>query len=307
MRTLVTGATGFLGRAICSRLESPVILSRDAVAAKTRLPGATAHAWDWEQGAPNPEVFHGVESVIHLAGEPVAEGRWTDEKKRRIRASRREGTRRLVEGLAQLPSPPKVLVCASAVGYFGEGGDAELDESSPPGTDFLAGVCVEWEQAALTAKSLGMRVVCVRIGVVLGGGGGALARMLTPFRMGLGGRLGSGKQWMPWVAMDDVVGLFLHALSSPDVEGPMNAVAPTPVTNADFTQALGRAVHRPAILPVPALALRLALGEMSGVLLGSQKVIPRRALASGYVFRQVDLDACLQAAVTSGLETKRRA
>jgi uncharacterized protein (TIGR01777 family) len=280
-------------------LDSPVILSRDAVAAKRVLPRATAHAWDGDRGAPDPEVFEGVEAIIHLAGEPVAEGRWTDDKKRRIRASRLDGTRRLVEGLARLVSPPKVLVCASAVGYYGDGGEGELDEMSPPGTDFLAKVCVEWEQAAVEATSLGMRVVCVRMGVVLGRGGGALARMLTPFRMGVGGRLGTGKQWMPWVALDDVVGIFLHAVSSPGVEGPLNAVAPTPVTNADFTQALGRAVHRPAILPMPALALRLALGEMSTVLLGSQKVIPRRTLASGYVFRQVDLSGCLQAAVTS--------
>jgi len=299
MRTLVTGATGFLGRAICSHLESPVILSRDPVAAQRTLPRATAHAWDGEQGAPHPAAFEGIEAVIHLAGEPVAEGRWTVEKKRRIRDSRRDGTRRLVEGLARLSSPPKVLVCASAVGYFGEGGEVELDESSPPGTDFLAQVCVEWEQAAMAAKSLGLRVVCVRIGVVLGREGGALARMLTPFRMGVGGRLGSGKQWMPWVAMEDVVGIFLHAQSSPEVEGPLNAVAPTPATNAEFTQVLGRAVHRPAILPVPALALRLALGEMAGVLLSSQKVVPRRTLASGYMFRQVDLADCLRAAVTS--------
>ena len=275
-----------------------MVLSRDVAGVRTRLPAATARAWDWRQGAPTADAFEGVEAVIHLAGEPVAEGRWTEEKKNRIRESRREGTRRLVEGLAALASPPKVLVCASAVGYYGEAGDHDLEETSPPGTDFLAGVCVEWEREAMAATSLGVRVVCVRIGVVLGRGGGALARMLTPFRLGLGGRLGSGKQWMPWVALDDVVGIFLHALSSPGVEGALNAAAPTPVTNAEFTRALGRVLHRPAILPVPAAALRAAFGDLAGVLLCSQKVLPRRTLASGYAFQHVDLASCLRTLVT---------
>ena len=184
--------------------------------------------------------------MFNLAGEPVSEGRWTDEKKRRIRDSRVVGTRDLVAGLALLKSRPRVLVSASAVGYYGDRGDEELDERSAAGHGFLAEVCADWEREAMAASQLGIRVVCVRIGIVLAPGGGALARMLTPFRMGVGGRLGSGRQWMPWIHIKDVAGIMLHASWNNEINGPMNAVAPSPVTNADFTRALAHAVHRPA-------------------------------------------------------------
>jgi uncharacterized protein (TIGR01777 family) len=220
--------------------------------------------------------------VFNLAGEPVAEGRWTDERKRRIRDSRVLGTRNLVAGLAGLTTRPRVLVSASAVGYYGDRGDQTLDETSSPGHGFLADVCVEWEREALAAERLGIRVVCVRTGIVLAHGGGALAKMLTPFRMGAGGKLGNGRQWMPWIHLDDEVGILLHAMKDARLHGAINAVGPRPVTNAEFTRALGRAMHRPAFLPVPKTALRLAFGEMSEILTASQRVLPKEAERTGY-------------------------
>ncbi len=273
MRALVTGATGFIGRPLLSKLDAAAVLTRDPERARRSLPGADAHAWAPEVGPPPDAAFRGVDVVFNLAGEPVAEGRWTAERKRRIRDSRVLGTRNLVAGLAAQASRPRVLVSASAVGYYGDRGDEELDEGSAAGSGFLAEVCVEWEREAMAAERLGVRVVCVRTGIVLGRsspaaggcagstggcdgaarcarrGGGALGRMLTPFRFGVGGRLGSGRQWMPWIHLDDVVGIMLHACREEGVRGAINAVGPRPVTNAELTRALGRALHRPAILP----------------------------------------------------------
>jgi uncharacterized protein (TIGR01777 family) len=230
--------------------------------------------------------------VIHLAGENVAQ-RWTAEARRRIRDSRVESTRNLVRALAKLERKPGVLVCASAVGYYGSRGDETLTEASAPGAGFLPDVCVAWEREAQAAEALGIRVVRMRTGVALDPRGGALKKLLPVFRMGAGGRLGDGRQWMPWIHLDDLAALFVFVLENP-VAGPVNAVAPQPVSNADFTRELALALHRPALLPVPALALRLLLGEMSEVLLASQRVVPQAAEAAGFRFRFPELGGALR-------------
>jgi len=278
MRALVTGATGFIGRRLVSRLERPVVLGRGPI---------------------EPAVLDGIDTVFNLAGEPVAAGRWTDEKKRRILESRELGTRRLVEEIAARSARPKVLVSASAVGYYGSRGDEPLDESAAAGDDFLARVCVAWEREAAKAADLGLRVVRLRIGVVLGSGGGALAQMLPPFRLGLGGPLGDGRQWMPWIHLDDVVSLMLFAAERQDVSGALNAVAPSPVTNADFTRELAAALHRPAFLRVPYVVLRLAMGELAEVLFASQRALPKAALAHGFRFEHPEIAGAIRAAVSS--------
>jgi len=299
MRALITGATGLVGRHLLGRIENPVVLSRNPDEARRRLGSVEAHAWNPAGGPAPAEALRGVEVVFNLAGEPVADGRWSDEKKRRIRDSRVAGTRNLVSAFATLETRPKVLVSASAVGYYGDRGDEELDERSTPGHGFLAEVCVDWEREAMAAEQLGVRVVCVRIGIVLAPGGGALASMLTPFRLGLGGRLGNGKQWMPWVHIKDVAGVMLLASRNDAIRGPMNAVAPRPVTNLDFTRALAHAVHRPALLPVPRAAIRLAFGELSDILIASLRVFPRVAEHSGYIFDHPDLAGALDDVMTS--------
>lgn len=305
MKTLVTGATGLIGRALVGRLESTVILSRDPEQATSSLPGVEAHPWAPEAEPPPAKALQGVEVVFHLAGAPVAAGRWTAERKRRIRDSRVLGTRNLVAGLAAQASRPRVLVSASAVGYYGDRGDDELDERSAPGRGFLAEVCVEWEREALAAERLGLRVVCVRTGVVLASSGGALAKMLTPFRMGAGGKLGSGRQWMPWIHLDDEVGILLHAMRDARIHGAINAVAPRPVTNAEFTRALAASLHRPAFLPLPKAALCLAFGEMSELLTASQRVLPKEAEGTGYAFRYPELAGGLAAALAGAAPSER--
>jgi uncharacterized protein (TIGR01777 family) len=301
MRAVVTGATGLIGRALLPHLLPPVaVLSRDEKRAAKLLGGVEVHRWDPEEGPAPPQAFRGADVVFHLAGEPAAEGRWTPEKKRRIHDSRVVGTRNLVAGLAAVEKRPKVLVSASAVGYYGDRGDETLDENAAPGRGFLADVCEGWEREAMAAAQLGLRVVCVRVGVVLSLAGGALPRMLPAFRMGAGGRLGNGAQWMPWIHLEDIVGILLHASRTDALRGPLNGVAPSPVTNADFTSALARAVHRPALLPVPAIALRIAFGEMSEILMSSQRVVPRLARETGYAFRHPALDAALLALLTPG-------
>jgi hypothetical protein len=303
MRAVVTGATGLVGRALLRRLTPPVaVLTRDDARARRLLGPVDAYRWSPEAGPAPVAALRGADVVFNLAGEPVAEGRWTPERKRRIRDSRVAGTRNLVAALRALDRRPHVLVSASAVGYYGDRGDDGLDEDAPPGRGFLADVCVDWEREAMAATDLGLRVVCVRIGLVLSPGGGALAKMLPAFRFGAGGRLGSGRQWMPWVHVDDIVGLLLHAARVDTLRGPLNGVAPVPVTNADFAAALGRAVRRPALLPAPAFALAVALGEMSGMLLASQRLRPERALASGYAFAHPTLDEALASLLAPGAE-----
>lgn len=297
MKSLVTGATGFVGRRLCQLLSAPNILTRKPEAAPAEFSDSACFRWNAESDLPPAEAFGGCEAIFHLAGEPVAEGRWTDAKKARIRDSRTQGTQRLVSALRSLESPPKVLVSASAVGYYGTRGDEGLDEKSPAGTGFLADVCREWETAALKAEEFGVRVVTIRVGLVLGAQGGALARMLPLFKLCAGGPLGAGSQWMPWVHVDDLARLFVFAAENESLRGPVNGVGPDPVSNRDFTRALGRAVRRPAFVPAPAFGLRLALGEFADVLLASQRVLPRMAEEAGFEFRYKTIDAALSACV----------
>jgi len=245
--------------------------------------------------SPPAEAWEGVEAVIHLAGEPVAGARWTEEQKRRVRDSRTKGSRNLVAGMRATPRPPKVLVSASAVGFYGDRGNEILNESSAPGSGFLSEVCLDWETEAARARELGVRVAFVRTGVALSLSGGALEKMLLPFKLGLGGRLGDGRQWFPWIHIEDVVGIFLHALMSPDVNGPINGVAPGIVTNEEFTRELAAALNRPVFFPVPELALRVLMGEMAEVVTASQRVVPQVALDTGYRFKYPNLRPALDA------------
>ena len=275
MNVAITGASGFLGRALSERLRASG-RSVTAISLRTQAP---------------PESFAGCQAVVHLAGEPVAQ-RWTAAARDRILNSRIQGTRSLVAGLRK--HPPAVLVSASAVGYYGSRGDEILTEDSPPSSDFLGQVARGWEQEARAAEQFGVRVVTPRIGVVLGRGGGALAQMLLPFRLGVGGRLGAGNQWMSWIALDDLVSLIEFAITDAALRGPVNAVAPNPVTNAVFTRELAAVLHRPAIFPVPAFALKILFGEMSQILLGGQRAIPQAALRAGFQFRFVELSEALR-------------
>jgi uncharacterized protein len=294
MNYLVTGASGFIGQhltqALLDRGDSVHYLARRK---SNRIDQrAIFHAWQTESQPVLEEVpfFH---AVIHLAGEPVSQ-RWNTEVKRKIFDSRVDGTRHLVSALGKRSQPPAVLVSASAIGYYGNRGDEALTEDSAPGSDFLAEVCIAWEREAARAREFGMRVVPIRISVVLGREGGALPKMLTPFRLGLGGRLGSGRQWMSWIHAGDLVRLILFAIENETVIDVLNGSSPDPVTNLEFTHALAKAVHRPALFPVPPAALRLALGEMAGAVLGSQKVLPQAAQRYGFAFRFPVLADALQ-------------
>jgi uncharacterized protein (TIGR01777 family) len=300
MRVAITGATGFIGRRLVHRLladgHTLVALTRDVERAHRVLPvRCAAVPWNPEGGEVHAAALRGADAVVHLAGEGVAAGRWTKTRKDAIRTSRVDGTRALVAALGELTAAvrPRVLVAASAIGIYGDRGDTELTEESAPGSGFLADVCRAWEAETAAAAALGMRTTIVRIGVVLGRNGGALERMLPPFRLGAGGRLGGGRQWMSWIHIDDLIELFVLALTDARVSGPLNGVAPRPVTNATFTRALGRALHRPALLPVPALALRVVFGEMATVLLASERVLPRAALRLGFRFAHAEVDDAL--------------
>ncbi|OKY76941.1 MAG: TIGR01777 family protein [Desulfobulbaceae bacterium DB1] len=283
MKAMMSGGTGFVGKHLAARLDTPILLGRNPARIQREMQGVEARQWDL--GRPlDPAVFSGVDTVFHLAGESVFKGRWNAEKKDRILRSRVEGTKNLVTALGQTPNPPATLLCASAIGYYGSRGAEMLNESSPAGNDFLATVCKSWEEEARKAEEFGIRVVSLRIGVVLGADGGALPQMLLPFKLGLGGRLGSGDQYMSWIHIDDLVSLMLHAAGDKNIKGPINAVTPNPVTNREFTAQLAAALHRPALLPVPGFALKIALGEFAEVLLSSQRVLPETALLSGFHF-----------------------
>lgn len=293
MNITVSGASGLIGRRILKVLakdgHSLTVLSRHA---GTNLPpGVRLSVWDAARGEPSADGLRDADAVIHLAGAPVAQ-RWNAQVKQEIRDSRVAGTRNLVQALAKMPRKPQALICASATGYYGSRGDEVLAEASAPGNDFLAEVCVAWEKEAQAAEALGMRVVRVRTGIVLDARGGALPRMLPPFKMGVGGKLGSGKHWMSWIHLDDLAALFQFALTNP-VSGAVNGVSPNPVTNADFTRTLAAAVHRPAIFPMPAFALRLLFGEMGAILLASQRVAPKAAESAGFKFRFPELAGAL--------------
>lgn len=297
----MTGATGYVGKNLRPKLREAghalVVLARDPSRTAALVPGARIFAWDGVVGLPPAEAFDGVDAVINLIGESVAR-RWTVERKRRFRDSRVLATRALVERMAGLAESarPRVLVSMAGVGYYGDRADEVLTEKSAPGQGFLAKLGEEWEAAALEAVALGVRTVVFRSGVVLGPGGGILGKLLPLFRLGLGGRLGSGRQYFPWIQLEDLLRLFLYALATEGLTGAVNAVAPEPATNAEFTVALGQALHRPAALAVPALALRLGLGEMADeMLLVSQRVSPIHALESGFDFNYPLLGPALKA------------
>jgi uncharacterized protein len=297
MRVTLTGATGLIGsklvRALRERGDDVTVLSRSPEKAAALL-GVEAAAWDPMGGAAPAAALAGRDAVVHLAGEPVAQ-RWNDASRRAIAESRAVGTRNLVAALRALDDAerPGALVSSSAVGYYGKHGDERVTESTPPGDDFLAGVCVAWEREADAAAELGLRIVKVRTGVVLDKTGGALKTMLPPFRLGVGGPVAGGRQYLPWIHVDDLVGLYLRALDDASWSGPYNGSAPEPVTNKDFSKALGRALHRPAIAPVPALAIKLLYGDMAEIVTEGQRAVPERALAGGYAFRHADLDEAL--------------
>ena len=293
MKVLVSGASGLVGSALVPFLTTGghtvhrLVRSDSGDAADVR--------WDPETGTVEADKLAGFDAVVHLAGENIAAGRWTAAKKDRIRDSRVDGTRLLCEALSALETPPKVLICASAIGYYGERGDGVLTEESEPGTGFLTEVCEAWEAATRPAADRGIRVVNLRFGMILSPAGGALARMLLPFKLGVGGKLGSGNQYMSWISLDDVVGAVHYALETESLSGPVNAVAPTPVTNRVYTKTLGQVLKRPALFPVPGFAARLAFGEMAdALLLASTRVVPEKLNRSGYVFRQPELEGALR-------------
>ncbi len=301
MKIIVTGSTGLIGKALVASLiargDEVTCLVRGA-AHPQRADGAREVLWNPARNELDGTELEGHDAAIHLAGDPIAEGRWTEEKKRRIRESRVQGTTLLAETLTRLTTPPRVLLSASAVGYYGERGAAVLGETSAPGTDFLSGVCRDWEASTEAAKVAGIRVALLRFGVVLSGTGGALTKMLTPFKMGVGGKIGSGEQYMSWIALDDAVGAIQHALAHEELEGAVNIVAPHPVTNGEFTKALGGVLGRPTIFAVPAFAARLAFGEMAdAALLASQRAEPARLAETNYKFKYPELEGALRHAL----------
>ena len=300
-RVTLTGATGLLGsrlvRALRERGDEVTVLSRDPdKAARSLGGGVEAVRWDPGAGPAPAAALAGRDAVVHLAGENVAQ-RWSDDSKRRILDSREQGTRNLVAGLRDADPRPAALVSSSAVGYYGPHGEEELPEDTPPGEDFLARVCVVWEREAQAAEELGMRVVRVRTGVVLDKDGGALGKMLPFFKAGVGGPVAGGRQLMPWVHADDVAGIYLRAIDDASWSGAVNATAPEPVSNKTFSKALGRALHRPAIAPVPAFAIQLLYGDMSEIVTKGQNAVPKRTLELGYRHAHPDLDEALRSAL----------
>ncbi len=296
LRVTVTGATGRVGtalvRALRARGDDVTVLSRDADRARSRLQ-VPAHAWDPAAGPAPPAALAGRDAIVHLAGEDVAQ-RWSAGAKRRIRESRERGTRALVEGIRAADPRPAALVSASGVDYYGGRGDEPVAEDAPAGSSFLAAVCEAWEREAAAAEDLGLRVVRVRTGMVLDASGGALPRMLPFFKLGVGGPVAGGRQYVAWIHVDDAVGIYLRAIDDPAWRGPINATAPDPATNRELSRALGRVLRRPALAPVPGLAVRLLYGEMADVVISGRRAVPRRALALGYAFRHPQLDEALR-------------
>jgi len=289
----MTGSHGMVGSALVPALTARE--HRVSRLVRASPSDSSEIAWNPEAGRLELASLSSVEAVVHLAGENIAAKRWSEEQKARIRDSRVKGTSLLAETIAGLDPPPRVLISASAIGYYGDRGEEIVVEESPPGKGFLPEVCQAWESAAAPAIRKGIRVVFLRFGVILSPAGGALQKMLPPFRMGAGGPLGDGRQYMSWIALDDAVGVILHALDNTALRGPVNTVSPRPVTNSEFTRTLGRVLHRPAILPMPAFAARLAFGELAdALLLSSCRVEPQRLLASNYPYRHADLDAALR-------------
>ncbi len=297
MRILITGASGLVGSALSAALSA----EGHSVGrfARTGSPSNKNDvAWNPATSEMDLSAAEGADAVVNLAGASIGDGRWTEERKTLLHTSRVNLTERFVRKFEQLKRRPAVFVSASAIGYYGDRGDEALVETSAPGNDFLSQLSSEWEAAAMGAEKLGIRTVITRFGIVLSKSGGALPRMLTPFKMGLGGKLGSGKQWMSWVALDDVVGALREAIVAPSLRGPVNVVAPNPVRNADFTRVLAHVLHRPALFPAPAFALRLMLGEMAdALLLSSQRVIPQKLSDARFSFRYPELELALRHAL----------
>jgi uncharacterized protein (TIGR01777 family) len=294
MKVLVTGASGLVGSALVPFLTTGGHQVTRLVRSRPRADAAEVQ-WDPLTGSVDAAALEGLDAVVHLAGENIAAGRWTAEQKARIRDSRVKGTKTLCEALAGLSQPPSVLISASAIGYYGDRGEEVMHEDSAPGTGFLAEVCRAWEEATEPARQKGIRVVHARIGVVLSAAGGALAKMLTPFKLGAGGVVGSGTQYMSWVSLDDVVGAIHHVLCIDTLRGPVNLVAPHPATNYEFTKTLGQVLGRPTFFPLPAFAARVVFGEMAdALLLASTRVVPTQLLATGYAFRHPDLAGALR-------------
>lgn len=302
MKVVVSGGTGFIGRALCGSLRrqgmNVSVLSRDPPQATAVLgPSINVVEWDAVTSGPWEQELDGATAVVSLAGAPIAERRWTPARKQMIVDSRVNATRLLVQAISRLPNKPRVLISASGVGYYGASPDKLFDERNGPGADFLAHLCMDWEQAALAARSAGVRVVCPRIGMVLGGDGGALAKMLPPFKLFVGGPIAPGTQWVSWIHRQDLIGLITWSLTNETVVGPVNAVAPVPVTMKEFCGTLGKTVNRPSWLPVPALALRVAFGELASVMTTGQHVTPKVALDGGYQFQFPRLDSALRSIV----------
>jgi uncharacterized protein (TIGR01777 family) len=289
----VTGATGMVGQALKEELAGDEFHVKSIV----RKPPTSYEneiQWDAEKGFLNPDLLEGIDAVVHLAGESIATGRWNDQKKHRIKHSRIAGTKTLSEALARMERKPEVLVCASATGFYGDRGDEILDESSAPGEGFLVDVCQGWEDATAAASEAGIRVVNIRIGVVLDKRGGALAAMLTPFKMGVGGKIGSGNQYWSWITLTDLTGAIRHCIDTESLSGPVNAVSPTPATNTEFTKAMGKALSRPTIFPLPGFMAKLVLGQMADdLLLASARVLPKQLQDSGFEFKYPELDSAL--------------
>jgi uncharacterized protein len=294
---LVTGSSGFIGSALLPALVDGGYRPIRALRGRTTPKGVDAIAWDPAAGTIDAKSLEGLGAVVHLAGAGIGDARWTDARKREILESRTKGTSLLVSALTGLTSKPAVLVSGSAVGYYGGSrGDEQLTEASPPGDDFVADVCTQWEAAATPAADAGIRVVTTRTGIVLGRDGGVLKRLLLPFRLGLGGRVASGKQWMSWISLDDTVAAVLHAIRTESLRGPANLTAPNPATNLELTEALGKAVHRPTVLPTPLLPLKARYGSelVEHLLVEGQRVLPKALEASGFTFRHPTLDEALE-------------
>jgi uncharacterized protein (TIGR01777 family) len=298
MKVLVTGASGRIGKALCDELlargDEVVGLTRDPEKARAAQAQITWHAWEPTLERPAEAAFGGVDGVVNLVGEKIDQ-RWTDEAKRKIIDSRKVATHNLVGAIESLTMKPKVLVSQSAVGYYGSRGDEELDESSAPGDSFDASICVEWEKAAHEVEKAGVRLVIVRTGQVMETGGGILGELLLPFKLGLGGPLAGGDQWVPWIHLSDEVGILIWALDTESVSGVVNGTAPNPVTNKEWSKALGRALHRPAVLPIPGFAVEVKFGKEFGkVAQGGQKVLPKRTEELGYAFKYPEIGGALR-------------
>ncbi len=300
LRVAVSGTTGLIGRRLVDHLQGAGHRVHPLVRRQPKT-NSSEIRWDPQAGDVDAKGLDGLDAVIHLAGENIASGRWNDERKAAIRDSRVLGTTLLAEALANVTGKPRVLVCSSAIGYYGDRGDEPLTEDSAPGRGFLADVCQQWEAATDTARDAGIRVVNVRTGVVLSKHGGALERMLPIFRKGLGGRVGSGKQYVSWISHDDIVRVLVRAMTDTSLAGPVNATAPYPVTNAELTETLGAVLDKPARIPAPAFAIKLALGEMGqALLLASTRVLPKRLEDAGFAFEHTQLRGALRAELAAG-------